>query len=406
LPSEAAGSQQVLKHINRMSLVRHLCVHPGRSRAELAQEVGLTKSTVSLLVRELIDEGWLLEREVVATGELGRRPTPLLIDGRRQLLVGADVGVAGVRVVATSLTGEVLARADSSYGAGRTAKLAVAALATALAKVERQLEDRGHRAIGLGIGLPGGVSEDRGYLHYAPNLGWRDVPFRELLVDKLAGTGLAAVPLFLLNGADAAALGEHEFNPRPDADPLIHVVVSDGVGAGIVVDDLLLTGHRGFAGEVGHIVLQRGGPPCSCGRRGCAEALIGPRAMLRRGEPGPLPVAEVQRRLQEGDAGTVRAVRRAGGWLGVLLHNLATSYDPGCIVLGGPLVGLGDVFLRPALNTLQAYSADAGLAPPQVQLARFGDDALAVGAAALVRYRITRPRIATTAITPPPEPRD
>ena len=106
----------------------------GTDTADLAGAVGLTKSTVSLLVRELVAEGWLVESEVVATGDLGRRPTPLFIDPARLLLLGAEMGIESVRVVATSLTGEVKACTVASYGASRTAKACIATLATALAR--------------------------------------------------------------------------------------------------------------------------------------------------------------------------------------------------------------------------------------------------------------------------------
>jgi predicted NBD/HSP70 family sugar kinase len=391
--SEAAGHQQLLKGINRMALVRHLCANPGRSRADLAVDVQLTKSTVSMLVRELIDEGWLVEREVVATGELGRRPTPLYVDPTRLVLVGAEVGIEGVRVVITALTGEVLAQARSGYGAARGAKSCIGVLASAMLRACRQLDAQKQRVIGIGVGLPGGVDEASGYLHFAPNLQWRDVPVGELLTEKLAGSALAGVPLFLQNEADVAAIGEMEFNPGEVADPLLFVSVSQGVGAGVIVGDRLLMGRRGFAGEVGHIVLQVGGPPCSCGRRGCAEALIGARAMLT--SPGDEdPLAEVQRRLAGGDAETGRAVKKAGTYLGVLLQNLAAAYDPGCIVLGGAAIELGEAFLKPALHTLNDYAEAAGLPPPPVRTSRFGADAVAVGAAALARYRLTRPLIA------------
>jgi DNA-binding MarR family transcriptional regulator len=85
VPSQSGAHQHLLKDINRMALVRHLCANPGVSRADLATAVGLTKSTVTMLVRELLAEGWLVEREVVATGDLGRRPTPLFIDPTRLL---------------------------------------------------------------------------------------------------------------------------------------------------------------------------------------------------------------------------------------------------------------------------------------------------------------------------------
>ncbi|HJV60797.1 MAG TPA: ROK family transcriptional regulator [Albitalea sp.] len=397
MPIEAAGNQQLLKDIHRMSLVRHLCVNPGLSRADLATVVGLTKSTVSLLVRELLGEGWLLEREVVATGDLGRRPTPLFIDPTRLLLLGAEVGIDSVRAVATSLTGEVLARTTASLGSNKGAKACIGTLANALLKVRKQLDGGEHRVIGIGVGLPGGVDETRGFLHFAPNLGWREVPVGALLAEKLAGSPLQGIPLFVQNEADVAALGEMEFNPSPASDPMLYLSINQGVGAGVIVGDRLLTGSRGFAGEVGHMVLQLNGPACSCGRRGCAEALIGPRAMLGSTEPSPQPLAEVARRLAKDDAETVRAVKKAGSYLGVLLQNLATAYDPACIVLGGAAVELGDAYLQPALRTLNDYAAAAELAPPVVRISRFGADAVAVGAAALARYRLTRPLMASAA---------
>ncbi|MBL8277429.1 MAG: ROK family transcriptional regulator [Pelomonas sp.] len=394
MQAETAGSQQLLKVINRMALVRHLCANPGLSRADLAGAVGLTKSTVSGLVRELIGEGWLVEREVVATGDLGRRPTPLFIDPGRLLLLGAEVGVESVRVVATSLTGEIHACTVASFGASRTVRACITILATALQKLRKQL-DAHQQVLGIGVGLPGGVNEARGVLHFAPNLGWRDIPFGELLTDKLQGTALEGTPLFLQNEADVAALGEMEFNPTPASDPLLYVSINQGLGAGVIVGDRLLTGSRGFAGEVGHMVLQLGGPRCSCGRRGCAEALIATRAMLHgSGEDAALrSLAEVRAHLVDEDAETVKAVASAGRYLGVLLQNLATAYDPASIVLGGSVVELGEPFLKPALDTLLDYANAASLPPPSVRISRFGANAVAVGAAALARYRLTRPAL-------------
>lgn len=399
MPIEAAGSQQLLKDINRMALVRHLCAQPGQSRADLATAVGLTKSTVSGLVRDLVAEGWLEEREVVATGDLGRRPTHLFIDPARLLLLGAEVGIDAARVVATSLTGEIKAQAVAGYGSGKSAKACIASLATALLKLRRQFDAARHRIIGIGVGLPGGVDEAEGFLHFAPNLGWSEVPVGALLREKFAGTALADVPLFVQNEADVAALGELEFHPSPLTDPLLYVSINQGVGAGVIVGGRLLTGHRGFAGEVGHIVLQLNGPPCSCGRRGCAEALIGPRAMLRS-VPGSETdgLAEIRARLAAGHAAQAAAVRQAGEYLGVLLNNLAAAYDPACIVVGGAAVELGEAFLQPALQTLAGYAAAARLEPTTVRRSSFGADAVAVGAAALARYRLTRPLISTAAM--------
>jgi predicted NBD/HSP70 family sugar kinase len=388
----ARGHQQLLKGVNKMALVRHLCVNPGLSRSDLASAVQLTKSTVSLLVRELLEEGWLVEREVIVTGDLGRRPTPLFIDPERLLLIGGEVGIDGVCAVATSLTGEVIAHARAGYGTSSSPKACLGVLAGVMQKLLRQIDDRSQRVIGIGVGVPGGVDEANGFLHFAPNLQWKAVPVGDLLRERFAGTALGDVPLCVQNEADVAAVGEMEFNQRHVTDPLLYVSLNQGVGAGVIVGDRLLRGRHGFAGEVGHIVMQVGGPVCSCGRRGCAEALIAPRAMLPAQDEDD-PLAEVQRRLQAGDAEMQRAVKKAGNHLGVLLQNLAAAYDPGCIVLGGAVIDLGEAFVQPAMRTLNDYAEAAGLSPPPVRMSRFGADAVAVGAAALARYRITRPLI-------------
>ena len=118
---------------------------------------------------------------------------------------------------------------------------------------------------------------------------------------------------------------------------------------------------------------------------------MGPRSILGTDDEHPHPLREIRRLVQERHPETLRAVKKAGGYLGVLLQNLASAYDPGSIVIGGQMAELGDVFLQPALRTLTAYAAAANLPPPNVRSSRFGRDAVAVGAAALVRYRLTRP---------------
>ena len=396
--ADPAGQQRLLKGINRMALVRQLCAKPGLSRADLAASVQLTKSTVGLLARELIDEGWLLERESVATGDIGRRPTPLFIDPTRLVLLGAEIGIESARVVATTLLGDLIAGAQVEHGSDRSAHSCIARLAAALVQVREQLDDSVRRVIGIGIGVPGGVDETTGFLHFAPNLGWRDVALGALLEAALADSELAGVPLFVQNEADVAALGELEFDAGIAADPLLYVSINHGVGAGVIVGDRLLIGSRGFAGEIGHTILQPDGPMCSCGRRGCAEALIGVRAMLPAASRSTqhrraASLAGVAKRLAARDADTLKAVGNAGGHLGMLLQNLTSAYDPACIVLGGAGVELGDAFIGPALRTLRDYCNAANLPVPTVRLSQRGTDAVAVGAAALVRYRLTRPRI-------------
>jgi predicted NBD/HSP70 family sugar kinase len=343
---------------HRQALVRHLGAHPGGSRTELAAVLGVTKPTIGALVRQLISEGWLVENEVVASGDTGRPPKPLFVDPARLALIGAEVGVGELRVVATSLTGQVLARMRVTLDHAADPQAGLRALAAAMLETGGRLDDAEQRIIGIGVALPGRVDPARGFLHSAHNLGWRELPVAELLARRLAGTALGALPLFVHNEAGVAALGETEFNSREAGDPLLFVCVNHGVSAGLVVDGQLLVGSRGFAGEAGHIVLDPEGPLCGCGRRGCAEALIS--------------------RSTNG-----------GAYLGILLQNLVSAYDPACVVLSGSVVdGSGEAVLNDALQTLDQHLAAAHVSVPTVRRARFGEQAAAVGAAALARYRL------------------
>ncbi|MYM69074.1 ROK family protein [Pseudoduganella sp. FT55W] len=391
-----AGDQQLLKQINRMALVRQLCSAPGLSRAALAETVGLTKSTVSLLVRELLDEGWLTEADILATGALGRRATPLQLDGQRLALLGADMGIGMARIVATNLLGEVLAEQELPYLDAADTAGCIGLMAQGLAELATCAALAGRTVLGIGVGLHGVVDDATGVLHYAPHLGWRNVDVASQLRAQFAGTPLAELPLFIQNEANVAALAELEFSGQIDADPLIYLSIGYGVGAGIIVNGRLLTGLYGFAGEVGHTILQQGGPPCSCGRRGCADALIGLQALLDEvyGKQQPASPEQLEQLFTEaeaGDDGAARAVAAAGRNLGVLLNNLWVAFDPMCIVVGGAALRLGERFIGPGRGVLHDCASATGLAAPTIRTPHFGNNAIAIGGAAMARHYLMRP---------------
>lgn len=387
------GDQSLLREINRMALVRVVQRQPGLSRADLAKETGLTKSTVSLLVQDLIDEGWLRESDVQVTGSAGRRPTPLFLDGTRLAMIGADVSVDTISVLVVSLTSEVLAGVSEPL-IGKSPEAVVGQLARLIGMLVGQSRQVGRRLLGIGVGVPGAVLDTQGVVKLAPNLAWRDVPFQARLLRALDGQGVHGLPIQVQNDYDLAALAEYEFGEEKAPDPLICLGLGVGVGAGIVVRDRLFLGAHGFAGEVGHSILQVEGPLCSCGRRGCAETFIGLRAISTQisGQPGDLlPVETIRALLARNDEAALLAVRRAGHYLGVLIQNLWTYFNPGRIVLGGPTCELGAPLLDAATSGLERYAVDCGLQPPEISLSRFGANFIAVGGAALVKHTLLRP---------------
>lgn len=382
------GDQRLLKRINRMAIVRLVRARPGLSRADLAVETGLTKSTVSLLVQELVDEGWLREEEVLITGAIGRRPTPLRLDGSRLALIGAELEIGNLIVLAMSLDGSVLEERRQAFAHDDDTDLVIAHLAAMIADVALLVKGQGRQLLGTGVALPGAVLESDGMLMSAPNLGWRHVPVRAELQRELAARGWQEMPLFVRNDCDVAALGEIEFSPGSTGDPLLFIGLGVGVGSGMVVGGRLLVGQRGFAGEIGHIQLQPEGPLCTCGRRGCAEAYMGLGAVAKSLD---CSIGEVFDRTKRTDAATVKALQIAGQRLGVLMHNLWTTLDPALIVLGGSGCGLGPVFLNAATRSFEALAQSAGIDVPEVRLAKFGGHAVPAGAAALVLHKLLQP---------------
>lgn len=387
------GDQSLLREINRMALVRVVQRVPGLSRAELAKETGLTKSTVSLLVQDLVDEGWLFESDVQATGAIGRRPTPLFLDGNRLAMIGAEVSVDSIVVLTVSLSGEVINGTSEPLANTQPADV-IHRLAQLINSLVDQARTDGRNLLGVGVGVPGAVLDRQGMVKLAPNLPWRDVAFLETLSRELEALGTSGLQIQVQNDYDVAALSEYEFGEAPLPDPLIYLGLGVGVGAGVIVRDRLFLGAEGYAGEVGHSILQVEGPVCSCGRRGCAETFVGLRAISAQinGNAGELLSVETIRHLLErNDAAAMLAVRRAGHYLGVLIQNLWTYFNPGRIVLGGPLCELGAPFLEAAQSCLGRYAEDCGMSLPEIQLSRFGSRSVAVGAAALVKHARLRP---------------
>ncbi|KQU85875.1 ROK family transcriptional regulator [Variovorax sp. Root318D1] len=362
------GDQQLLKRMNRSVLLRLLRARPGLSRARLADESGLTKSTVSLLVRELLDEGWLSEAGTTVADGLGRPSTPLQINVGVRALMGVEIAVETVRLACVSLQGEVL-HADTHALTDSAPAGVCAQVARMAAEAHLQLNERGLRLSSIGVCVPGAVDDCTGVVRFAPNLGWRNVSLLPALEQAFAAAGLPGVTVQLQNDADAAALGEYEFFGGEGGDPLIFVSCDVGVGAGVVLNDRLFTGAQGMAGEIGHTILQIDGPLCSCGRRGCAEAFFGSRALEREAPD----------------------TARAAAFFGVLLQNLWVTFDPRAIVLGGKSCTHHRGLAQAAFEMVKRHADAAGMPAPELRLAHHGELAPAVGAAALALHEYLRP---------------
>jgi glucokinase len=227
------------------------------------------------------------------------------------------------------------------------------------------------------VGLPGLVDRD-GVLRFAPNLpGVVDVPMRARLEHELG------VRVVLENDATAACWAERQVGAAGGVDDVVVVTLGTGIGGGIVSGGQLQRGANGFAGEVGHMVVDPDGPPCPCGKRGCWERFASGSGLARlAGRPGETVTAAAK----AGDTEALRVMEEFAGWVALGLVNLAYLLDPQLFVIGGGLVDAGDVLLEPTRQAFNTLLAGAVHRPPiGVVAAQLGEHAGGIGAALLAR---------------------
>jgi glucokinase len=310
--------------------------------------------------------------------------------------LGVDLGGTKILTALVGEGGEVLARARAATPQDGPAAVMDAIAAT----VEDACRAGGvevREVAAVGAGAPGPLDPVSGVVFQPPNLaGWRDVPLRDLLVARFG------LPSIVENDANAAALGEHWVGAGAGVDDLVYITVSTGIGGGLILRGRIYHGVSGTAGEVGHMVIDPSGPRCPCGRRGCLEALASGTAIGRAareavaaGRPtalaalagGGLTAAEVARAASEGDAVAREVYARAAAALGAGVTNLVNLLNPAMVVLGGGVMRAGELLLGPVRRIVRQEAFDRPGAVVQIVPARLGDDAGAVGAAAVARAR-------------------
>ncbi|MCF6525122.1 ROK family transcriptional regulator [Streptomyces sp. JJ36] len=373
----APSSQQEIRRRN-LSRVLHAVAAGGPvSRAAVATRIGLTRAAVSTLVDELLRAGLLVELGPGRPGGVGRPGSALALTDRGPCGLGAEIGVDRLAVCAVDLRGEVRAR-EVRTGAHRDSDPAavLARLAALTGEVAAQARAAGLWPAGLAVAVPGLVARDSTTVVRAPNLGWPVTDLAALLPE--------GPRLTVDNEANFGALAELWLGGAAVPRDFVHVSAQIGIGGAIVLEGGLLRGVRGFAGELGHVPVRPEGPRCGCGGRGCLETYAGEEALLRA---AGLPEGETRRgtallagRAGEGDAAARRALRGAGRALGVALTGVVNLLDPGTVVLGGALAGLGP-WLLPALEGELARRAAAPGAPPALLASAVGPEGPLLGAA-------------------------
>lgn len=388
------GDQTVVRALNRRLILRHLREQGSVSRTELAELTGLSNGAITRLVTDLIDEGFLLERELgVSTG--GRPPVLLDLDTSQRVVAGLKVMDDAVLAVLADIKGTVLVDGRSALRSHDPKRVMTRAAALVVDLLQRAGID-GERLVGVGVCLPGTVDWQSGICRLVPFLGWRDLRVAELLAEQVG------VPVTVDNDVNALTVAESLFGEARTARDFAVVTLGRGVGAGLVCGGVVQRGATGAAGEFGHQVSQIGGRACECGKFGCLEAYVGETAVLTQarrlgGGYRALTAPEFVAGARAGDAKLRAIYDEAIARLAAAVANLINLLDPEVVVLGGEAAYLDQQFLDELVPAVRehVFEGVAAEVPLRLDAERLTPSAWARGAATLAIEHLFDPLIQT-----------
>ncbi|MGG7464320.1 ROK family protein [Plantibacter sp. YIM 135347] len=376
---------------NNLSAVLRLVHTRGSiSRAQLTAETGLNRSTIGALVGELVALDLVDEAEPDTAGHVGR-PSLAIVPGRKVVSLAVNPELDAVTIGLVALGGQVIKRIRFETLRVPSAEEVVNIVSAVVAGMRDEL-DASYRTVGVGLAVPGLVRASDGLVQLAPHLDWRDEPLAEMLQQALG------MPVFAANDAAAGALAEHIFGAGAGIRNLVYLNGgASGIGGGVVSNGTLLTGENGYAGELGHTLVNTNGVRCHCGSSGCLETEV------RR---GPLldAVGLTDARAEELDAVLLERfadpehldpalrelVEAQADFLAITIRNAVNVFNPSLFVLGG-FLGSVSAVVSDRLEQAVSRSVMFGSREP-VRIARssLGADLLVVGAAELAFAPVLR----------------
>jgi N-acetylglucosamine repressor len=389
MPDLIHGNRELIRAINRSSVLNTIRIHGPISRKEITKYTSLSAATITGITAELIDEDLVFEKE---TGDSsgGRRPILLALNKQSRYMIGVKLSIDHITAALTDLEATVLNKRTVQLPS-HDLQFTVEALGQVVADLIADQAVSKDKILGVGIGLAGIVDAEKGVLRHSPIYGWRNVPLVSLLQK------LIDVPIFLDNDVNTFTLTEKWFGLGSGIDNFLIVTVGRGVGMGMVMNGSLYQGSRGGAGELGHTVIDPSGPLCVCGKHGCLEAYASDPAMLnmaaeayQRGEL-PHPVKTVEDLLdlaEQGNPVVQKIFHKAGFVLGQGIANLINIFNPELIIFSGEGVRYGDHLFGPMRDALQQLAMPGLIDDTQIKIDAWDDDAWARGAAGIVLEKL------------------
>lgn len=362
----------------------------GISRAELARQTDLSRAALSTIVGDLENMGLVLESDPgLTTG--GRRPILLEINPQQGCVAGIDIGATHVGMVIADFSGHVMQESEYPFSIIEGPIACIPEVDSLFRSFLAQAGIQLHQIRAIGVGVPGPVIVEAGAVGAPPIMpGWDGYPIRKSL-DHLWG-----LPVFLGNDAEFGALGEWAAGAGRGTQNLVYIKVGSGVGAGLFLDGNIYRGTTGCAGEIGHLTIMDSGPICTCGNRGCLEAVAGGWAIARQAREAvksgkrtqlsslvleKITARDVATTARLGDLVAQQIVTEAGAHLGTAVASLVNLVNPSMVVVGGGVAQIGDLLLEPIRKAVRERSLRSAAQAVRINAAVLGRRSTSVGAA-------------------------
>jgi predicted NBD/HSP70 family sugar kinase len=376
--------------MNEIRALNALFREGGMSRADLARHLGLTRSTTSSIIGNLLAEGLVTERPIQRQQDsrTGRPGITVELERNGSTFIGAEIGVDRLTVVAVDLQGRIIAKRSSPYAtASHTPGQATDELCGIISELVSLLPAR-TRVRGLAVAIPALIDGDQ--LRSAALIGWSNVPLASLLRQRLPTSLDVDVPILIENDANAFAMAETYSGTSRRSDTVAFFLIESGAGGGIVTGGRLFRGANGVAGEFGHLPVQcgRGGAGASTSNR--LEHRIGKSGVLRSygaAVGSPVTLDDLMGALERRDDLACKVAAEWGRWLACGLVHIVNIIDPGLVIIGG---SVGAIFghVGHVVEAELQRQLSPGQLPPRIELSRFGDEGAAFGGAFLIHQRM------------------
>lgn len=361
----------------------------GISRAGLAENMGLTRAAVTIIINDLISNGVILNTERRSTAS-GRPPVVLEINPDQGLVAAVDIGAMHLSAALADFSARILEEVEVPFRVDKGARECLQEADTILRQL---LQKRGlstaHLA-SVGVGVPGPVIAEKGIVMAPPIMpGWDRFPIRDTL------EGQWGTLVTLNNDAELGALGEWAYGAGRGERNVAFIKVGSGIGAGLIIDRQIYGGSTGSAGEIGHLTIDENGPLCACGNHGCLEAFAGGhaiasqarklvasgrRTLLSEKSLESITARDVAEAARRGDLTAQEIIKRSGTFVGIAIAGLINLINPSTVIIGGGVSQVGDLLTGPIRQAVRERSLRASEHGVRITTAMLGRRSSLMGA--------------------------